>query len=138
MRISTFYPVVIAGLTLVSATAAGLVAYNVAASALLEAAQSKLIALRQARHAVLQSTLSDLEGDLELLGSSELMRLALPAFQRAYRALGDEAGADPAQALCGPQPPARGGARRSGRLARRLGMERRAPAIPPVAQAFCA
>lgn len=92
MRISTFYPVVIAGLTLVSATAAGLVAYNVAASALLEAAQSKLIALRQARHAVLQSTLSDLEGDLELLSSSELMRLALPAFQRAYRALGDEAG----------------------------------------------
>lgn len=43
-------------------------------------------------HPVLSSTLSELEPDLQLLGSSELVRLALLAFQRAYRALGDEAG----------------------------------------------
>ncbi len=93
MRISTLYPILIAGLTLISAAAAGVVAYRVAERALVEVAESKLVALREARRSVLVSTLAELKRDIELLGSSELIRVALPAFQRGFRALGDDAGA---------------------------------------------
>ena len=91
MRISTLYPLAIVGLALVAAAATGLIAYEVAARALVQAAENKLVALRDARVANLGTRLQGLEQDLKLLGSSELVRTALPAFQRGYAGLGEAA-----------------------------------------------
>ncbi len=88
LRISHKLPLIVAAAAIISAATTGIASYFIAAGDLHEAAETKLMALAEARRAALTDYLDSIEQDLRFVATNPTTLSALEDFKASWRALG--------------------------------------------------
>ena len=92
LRISAKFPLVIVTVSLLTALATGITAHTQFSTQLEQFAEEQLVALRESRQAALESYLTSIRQDLDMLASSLLVEKAMVDFTSAWYEIGDEPG----------------------------------------------